>query len=279
MADATTPAVRAPWASGALKRNFKGAYTIWYRDVLRFFTDRMRIVSSIGQPLLFLVVFGTGLASAISNLGGGAVDYRVFMFPGILAMTVLFTSVFSAISVVWDREFGFLKEVMVAPVTRTSVAIGKVLGGSTVAMLQGTILLLLAPLIGISVAFSQVILVMLLMLLLAAMMSAFGILLAARQKTMEGFQMIMNFLLMPMLFISGAFFPLTDVPGWLEFLARLNPVTYGVDAIRQVMLAGTAPDAALEAISLNPLGVDVLVMIGFLVAFLVPAVWLFSRRD
>jgi ABC-2 type transport system permease protein len=110
-------------------------------------------------------------------------------------------------------------------------------------------------------------------------MSAFGILLAARQKTMEGFQMIMNFLLMPMLFISGAFFPLTDVPGWLEFLARLNPVTYGVDAIRQVMLAGTAPDAALEAISLNPLGVDVLVMCGFLAAFLVPAVWLFARRD
>ena len=279
MADATTPAVPAPRIPSALKRNFKGAYTIWYRDVLRFLTDRMRIVSSIAQPLLFLVVFGTGLASAISNLGGGAVDYRVFMFPGILAMTVLFTSVFSAISVVWDREFGFLKEVMVAPVTRTSVAIGKVLGGSTVAMLQGTILLLLAPLIGISVTFSQIILVMLLMLLLAAMMSAFGILLAARQKTMEGFQMIMNFLLMPMLFISGAFFPLTDVPGWPELLARLNPVTYGVDAIRQVMLAGTAPDAALEAITLNPLGVDVLVMCGFLVAFLVPAVWLFARRD
>jgi ABC-2 type transport system permease protein len=279
MADATTQALDAPRVSGALKRNFKGAYTIWYRDVLRFFTDRTRIISSIGQPLLFLVVFGTGLASAISNLGGGAFDYRVFMFPGILAMTVLFTSVFSAISIVWDREFGFLKEVMVAPVTRTSVAIGKVSGGSTVAMLQGTILLLLAPLIGISVTLSQVVLVMLLMLLLAAMMSAFGILLAARQKTMEGFQMIMNFLLMPMLFVSGAFFPLTDVPGWLEFLARLNPVTYGVDAIRQVMLAGSAPDAALDAISLNSLGVDVLVMVGFLVAFLVPAVWLFSRRD
>ena len=118
----------------SLRRNLKGAYTIWYRDIVCFFRDRLRIVVSMGQPLLFLFVFGGGLSGAMSDFGGGGVDFRQFMFPGILAMTILFTSIFSAVSIVWDREFGFLKEVMVAPVSRTAVALGKVAGGSTIAM-------------------------------------------------------------------------------------------------------------------------------------------------
>lgn len=265
----------------SLRRDVKGAYTVWYRDVLRFFTDRTRIVASLGQPLLFLFVFGSGMAAAMSKLGGGEIDYKQFMYPGILGMTVLFTAVFSAVSIVWDREFGFLKEVLVAPVSRTAVALGKVAGGGTVAMLQGTILLLLAPLIGIKLTVGQAVGLMVLMLLMAAMMTSFGILLAARQRTMEGFQMMMNFLLMPMLFLSGAFFPLTTpgIPGWLEVLARLDPVTYGIDALRQVTLAESVAPEALEAISLHAVAVDAAVMLAFTVAFIVPAVWLFGRQD
>jgi ABC-2 type transport system permease protein len=262
-----------------MSRNMKGAYTIWYRDVLRFFTDRSRIIASLGQPLLFLFIFGVGLSSAMSGLAGGEVNYTLFIYPGILAMNVLFTAVFSAVSVVWDREFGFLKEVLVAPVSRTAVALGKVAGGSTVAMFQGSLLLVLAPLVGVPLSLAKVATLVLLMLIGAAMMTSFGLLLASRQRTMEGFQMIMQFLLMPMLFLSGAFFPLTDVPGWLAFLARLNPVTYMVDAIRQVLLAGEMSPEAIEALTILPVQTDVAIMLGVTVAFLIPAVLLFSKQD
>lgn len=191
----------------SLRRNLKGAYTIWYRDVLRCVRDRTRVVTSLAQPLLFLFVFGSGLAPVMSGLGGGHLNFTEFMFPGILGMTVLFTSIFSAVSIVWDREFRFLKEVMVAPVSRTAVALGKVAGGSAVAMFQALIILVLAPAIGIKLAWDQLLVLVGLMLLLAAVMTSFGILIAARQRTMEGFQMIINFLLMPMFFLSGALFP------------------------------------------------------------------------
>lgn len=260
-------------------RGVKGAYTIWYRDVLRFARDRARIVASLGQPLLFLFVFGTGLSPAMSATTGGALDFRQFMFPGILAMAVLFTAIFSAISIVWDREFGFLKEVMVAPVSRTAVALGKVAGGSTVALFQGAIVLLLAPLVGVRLGWSQIVNLIGLMLLLASVMTAFGILIAARQRTMEGFQMMMQFLLMPMFFLSGAFFPLRDVPLWMDWLSALDPVTYGVDALRQETLGGSIPANILQTMTLHPLATDVAVMAGLALVFVVPAVWQFGRQD
>ncbi len=263
----------------SLRRELKGAYTIWYRDVIRFLRDRARIISSLGQPLLFLFVFGSGLAPAMSGLGGGRLDFTQFLFPGILSMTVLFTSVFSAVSIVWDREFGFLKEVMVAPVSRVAVALGKVAGGSTVAMLQGALILILAPLIGIRLSWGQLIVLVGLMLLLAAVMTSFGILIAARQRTMEGFHMIMQFLLMPMFFLSGAFFPLRDVPLWMEWLAKVNPVTYGVDPMRQVALRESIPAQVLEVLRLHPIATDLAIMAGFGLLFIVPAVWLFSKQD
>jgi ABC-2 type transport system permease protein len=263
----------------SLRRELKGAYTIWYRDVIRFLRDRARIISSLGQPLLFLFVFGSGLAPAMSGLGGGRLDFTQFLFPGILSMTVLFTSVFSAVSIVWDREFGFLKEVMVAPVSRVAVALGKVAGGSTVAMLQGALILVLAPLIGIRLNWGQLIVLVGLMLLLAAVMTSFGILIAARQRSMEGFHMIMQFLLMPMFFLSGAFFPLRDVPLWMEWLAKVNPVTYGVDPMRQVALRESIPAQVLEVLRLHPIATDLAIMAGFGLLFIVPAVWLFSKQD
>jgi ABC-2 type transport system permease protein len=263
-------------------RNLKGAYTIWYRDVLRFSRDRMRIAAALGQPLLYLFVFGAGLAPAMSGGSSGplgALDFRQFMFPGILAMAVLFTAIFSAVSIVWDREFGFLKEVMVAPVSRTAVALGKVAGGATVAMFQGIIVLLLAPVVGVRLGVGQIVMLIGLMLLLAAVMTSFGIFIAARQKTMEGFQMMMQFLLMPMFFLSGAFFPLRGVPLWLSWLSRVDPVTYGVDSLRQESLARSLPDGLLRTLALHPIRTDVVVMSVLALAFVVPAVWQFGRRE
>lgn len=263
----------------ALQRSARTMFTIWLRDLLRFTRDRSRLISSLAQPLLFLVLFGGGFSAAISGLGDGELNYTQFLFPGILAMTVLFTAVFSAVSVVWDREFGFLKEVMVAPVSRYAVAAGKVAGGSTVALLQGLIILILAPVLGIAFSWLQVALIIGILLLLAVMMSSFGLLLAARQHSMEGFHMMMNFVLLPMFFLSGAFFPLQGVPAWMHLLATVDPVTYGVDPLRQIVLRGSISDSALSTVALYPLEVNALLMTGFALAFLIPGVWLFSKPD
>jgi len=262
-----------------VKHNLKGIYTIWYRDVIRFSRNRARIVASLGQPLLFLFVFGAGLSPAMGAMAGGNLKFEQFMFPGILAMAVLFTAIFAAVSIVWDREFGFLKEVMVAPVSRVAVALGKLAGGSTVAMFQGSLVLLFAPLLGIKLTLDQALILIGLMLLLALVMSALGILVAARQRSMEGFQVIMNFIMLPMFFLSGAFFPLNGVPIWMEVLARVNPVTYGVDPLRQVALRESLPQVFMDALRLHPITTDVVIMLGFGIAFLVPAVWLFSKQD
>jgi ABC-2 type transport system permease protein len=263
----------------SLKHYINGAYTIWYRDFVRLRRDRMRIIASLGQPLLFLFVFGTGLAPAMSGLAGGALDFRQFMFPGILSMTILFTSIFSAVSIVWDREFGFLKEVMVAPVPRTAVALGKVAGGATVGLFQGIIVLLLAPVLGIKFSPSQLVVLLGLMLMLAVVMTSLGILIAARQRSMEGFQVMMQFLLFPMFFLSGAFFPLRGVPIWLEALSRIDPVTYAVDPLRQVVLSETVPQAVIAAVVLHPIAVDVAIMLLLGLAFIIPAVWLFGKQE
>lgn len=236
----------APPAEGGLSAGVNGIYTMWRRDLLRFVRDRSRIISSFGQPILFLFVFGSGLSPLMGQTTRGAngFNYVQFMFPGIIVMAVLFTAISSAISVVWDREFGFLKEVLVAPVPRWAVVVGKALGGSTTAMLQGTLMLIFAPLVGVRLTILSVLELLPTMLLTAFALSTFGLVVAARLKTMEGFQMIMNFLLMPMFFLSGALFPLTNLPSWLEVLTHLNPVSYGVDAIRQIVLAQSVTSAA-----------------------------------
>ncbi len=261
------------------RHELMAVYTIWLRDVIRFSRDRTRILAALGQPILFLVIFGVGLSPAISDLGGGELDYTAFLFPGIIAMAVLFTAVFSAVSIVWDREFGFLKEVLVAPVSRVSVALGKVAGGSTVALFQGVLMLLLAPLLGIPLTPAQILVLLLLMWLTAATMTSLGVLFAARTRSMEGFHMIINFVMMPVFFLSGAFFPLRGVPLWMEWLARLDPMTYGVDPIRQVLLQHRVSEAVLATLRLYPIAVDVVVLIAFWMLFLVPAVWAFARTE
>jgi ABC-2 type transport system permease protein len=270
-------------ARSRLVHELKGVYTIWYRDVLRFARDRSRIFGSLVQPLLFLFAlgFGVGQLAKSGSIGGlpPNVPFIVFLYPGILCMTVLFTALFSAISIVWDREFGFLREVLIAPVSRVSVALGKVAGGSTVAVIQGAIIMLLGPLLGVHYDLGRVVLMLLTLLLLAAVVTSLGILIAARQKTMEGFQVIMQFILMPMLFLSGAFFPVTGGSGTpaviLRTVAQINPVTYGVELLREIALAGELPSSML----LHPAGVDALILLAFFVVFLVPGVMLFSKQD
>jgi len=258
----------------------RGVYTIWYRDILRFWHDKMRMVGSVILPLLFLFVFGSGLSIRTGSLGPG-IDFAQFMFPGIIGMTVLMSSFMAGVSVVWDREFGFLKEVLVAPISRASVAVGKTLGAATVAMLQGIIILLFAPLIGVSLSVWTVLAVLPLMLLLSASMGSMGILLATRIRSMEAFQAVMQMLMFPMIFLSGVFFPLQGIPVWMDILVKINPATYGIAPIRQVML-GTSPDSPF---AINLLGHtmslwdNITVLAAFGVIMILLAMWSFSNQE
>jgi len=219
----------------------RAIYTIWLRDVKRFFRERSRIVGMMLQPILFLVLVGNGIASSFRMAGAPAgFNYLEFMFPGIVGMTVLFSAVFSAMSVVWDREFGFLKEVVVAPVPRWTLAIGKALGGSTTAVIQGAIILIIAPLAGVSLTITSVVELLALLFVISLALASLGLVIAANLSSMEGFQIIMNFLIMPMFFLSGALFPLKNVAAWMAVLTKIDPLTYGVDALRHVIYGESA---------------------------------------
>ena len=260
--------------------NLKGIYTIWYRDILRFWHDKMRLIGSITFPLLFLFVFGTGLSSRMGSLGEG-VDFAQFIFPGIIAMTVMMTSFMAGMSIVWDREFGFLKEVLVAPISRISVSIGKALGSATVALLQGMLILLLAPVIGVSLSPGIVMALVPLMALLAIAMGSLGILLATRIRSMEAFQATMQMLMFPMVFLSGVFFPMQGLPSWMSVLVKLNPATYGVAPIRQVML-GTAPDSPFNIILFGhtmSIWENTAVLAAFGTAMILLAMWSFGNQE
>ena len=257
-----------------------GIYTIWYRDILRFWHDKVRLMGTITFPLLFLFVFGSGLSARMGSLGAG-IDFVQFMFPGIIGMTVLMSSFSAGMSVVWDREFGFLKEVLVAPISRSSVAIGKTLGAATVALLQGLLILVLAPLIGVSFSVGSILAVLPLMLLLAATMGSLGILLATRIRSMEAFQAVMQMLLFPMIFLSGVFFPLEGQPAWMNVLVKLNPATYGIAPIRQVIL-GVSTDSPFSIDLFGhtmSLWDNVAVLAGFGLVTLLLAIWSFGNQE
>jgi ABC-2 type transport system permease protein len=260
--------------------NLRGIYIIWYRDVLRFWHDKMRLISAITFPVLFLFVFGSGLSSRMGFLGPG-IDFAKFIFPGIIGMTVLMSAFMAGVSVVWDREFGFLKEVLVAPISRASVAVGKTLGATTVALLQGTLILLLAPAIGLSFSVWTLLALLPLMALLAASMGSLGILLATRIRSMEAFQAVTQMLLFPMVFLSGAFFPVQGLPSWMNVLVKVNPVSYGIAPIRQIIL-GAVPDSSFSIIVFGhtmSIWNNVAVLAGFGTAMIVMAMWSFSNEE
>jgi ABC-2 type transport system permease protein len=232
----------------------RAVYIIWYRDVIRYWRDRTRFVASFAQPVLYLLIFGTGLASSFRSAGGSGLgfDYLQFIYPGVIALTVLFTAIFASVSIVWDREFGFLKEVLVAPVGRWAVAVGKVLGGATQATFQGVIMLILAPLAGVHLGPLAVIEMIPLIFTLAFAVCAMGVAIASRIKSMQAFQVVMNFITLPIFFLSGALFPLTNLPGWLTVLTRLDPAAYGVDPLRRVVLTSSGvPAAVIDRLSLT----------------------------
>jgi ABC-2 type transport system permease protein len=239
--------VRVPPRS--FRSELRAMRIVWRRELIRFRADRMRIVTALVQPLLFLFVLGSGLQQ-LSSASTHGVNLKTFIYPGILCIAVMFTAMFSAASIVWDREFGFLREMMVAPVRRSSIVIGKCLGGATVASFQGVILICLAG--AVHVPYDPVLLLGIfgLQLLLAFSITAFGVMVAARIKQMQSFMGVMQMIVMPMFFISGALFPVAHLPGWLAVLNRIDPLTYAVDPMRRLVFnhlhIGTAAKRALD---------------------------------
>jgi len=216
-----------------------GAWVVAYRELLRFIQERSRMLGAFAMPLLFLVIFGAGFNRLVGTLVPG-VDFVQFIYPGIIAMMVLMQSVMSGLSVVWDREFGFLKEILVAPIGRVGIVLGKALGAATVAVLQGLVMLLLAPFLGVSVTPLLVLQLIPVLVIVSVSLSGLGILVASRMRSQQGFQLIVQLIIFPLIFLSGVFFPVNNVAAWLGTVSRFNPLTYGVDAIRQLFLGGNA---------------------------------------
>jgi ABC-2 type transport system permease protein len=229
-----TVAVRVPARSW--RSEYRAIKIVWRRELIRFANDRMRIVTSLIQPLLFLFVLGSGLQT-LSAASSHGVDLKTFIYPGILCISVMFTAMFSAASIVWDREFGFLREMMVAPIRRSSIVVGKCLGGATVASFQGVIVLALAGLVHVPYDPLLILGVFGLQLLLAYTVTAFGVMIAIRIKQMQSFMGVMQMIVMPMFFLSGALYPVSGLPQWLAVLNRIDPLTYAVDPMRRLVFS------------------------------------------
>jgi ABC-2 type transport system permease protein len=207
---------------------------VWRRELIRFFGDKLRIVTALVQPFLFLFVLGSGLQHVAAG-GTYGVNFKTFIYPGILCIAVMFTAMFSTASIVWDREFGFLREMMVAPIRRSSIVVGKVFGAATVASFQGLIVLAIAPLVHVPYAPTLLISVFAIQLLLAFSIASFGAMVAVRIKQMQSFMAVMQMIITPMYFISGAMFPPSGLPTWLTILNRIDPIAYAVDPIRRIV--------------------------------------------
>ena len=228
-----TPVATVHVPASGLRHQVRGAAVVWQREMIRFGRDRSRIISSLVQPVLFLFVLGTGLSSLIAS--NGDVDFRTFLFPGVLATSVLFTAAFSGISMVWDREFGFLREMLVAPVSTTAILTGKCLGGATVATLQSLIILALAGLVGVPYNLVMMAKLVLLLFLMAFMICALGLFLSARIKQVQSAMPLVQLTITPLMFLSGSLFPLSNLPGWLHVATTVNPMTYAVEPIRSTV--------------------------------------------
>jgi ABC-2 type transport system permease protein len=243
-------------------------YILWLRELKKYSRSRTQIIASLGQPLLYLLVLGFGLGPMFQKAGGGS--YLQFVAPGVMGMTVLFTSVFSGIALLWDRQFGFLKETLVAPVPRIQVMIGRTLGGATVAMIQGTLIFVVCLIVGFRpVSLLAVPLGFVFMGLIASVFAALGTAIGSSLQDMQGFQLIMNFLVLPIFFLSGALFKLDNLPKPLSIITHLDPLTYGVDGLRSVLIG----DSHFSMYT------DALVLLCVAAAFICLGAWRFSKIE
>jgi ABC-2 type transport system permease protein len=287
MTAATADVVRVTVPPRTFRNELRAMKIVWRRELIRFANDRMRIVSSLVQPLLFLFILGAGL-NQLSKTGTHGVALTTFIYPGVLCISVMFTAMFSAASIVWDREFGFLREMMVAPIRRSSIVIGKALGGATVASFQGVILICLAGVVHVPYDPVLILGILGIQALLAFSITAFGLMVAVRIKQMQSFMGVMQLIVMPMFFISGALFPIAALPAWLEVLNRVDPLTYAVDPMRKLVFAHLdISDQARHALDPGmtwgswhvPAGLEI-AMVGLLgVVLLAIAIWEFTTTE
>lgn len=249
--------------------NGQAIYVIWLRDVKRFIRARSRLLGNIVQPFFFLSILGFGLSSAI--FPGIPSGYRFidFLTPGIVAMAVLFSSIFSGVSVLWDKQFGFLQEVLVAPVSRLSIVIGRTFGGATTALIQGFVILAIALALGVKVSLIGLATGILFMVLLAFSAVGFGLIVASQMEDFHGFQLIMNLIIFPLFFLSSAIFPIEGLPNWLKAVAFVNPLTYGVDGLRY----------SLIGFSSIPIWIDLSVLLAFCMVMVSVGSYLFGRSE
>jgi len=243
-------------------------YALWKREIIRFFRSKSRLLGSLGMPFFFLAILGSGL-NGVFNMPGMEGNYLQFIAPGIIAMVLMFGSVFQGIIVLMDRQFGFLKETLVAPVSRLSIVLGKALGGATTAMIQGTIILFIAMLLGAQLQLENVITLLAFMFLISVTFVSLGITIASMLQDMHGFQLIMNFMLMPLFFLSGALFPLSTAPNFLKIASLFDPLTYSVNGLR-FLLIGQSDIGFIEC---------TVVLIGFAAVFIALAIFLFNRIE
>src|SRR5487761_285519 len=247
---------------------WRGTWVVAYREILRFVSDRSRMLSSFAMPLLFLVIFGAGFTKVMGPLARG-VNFIQFMYPGIIAMTVLTSSLFAGISVVWDREYGFLKELLVAPLGRTGIVLGKAAGGTMVALVQALAMLVLAPFLGVALNLKIVLLLIPMVAILSLGLSGLGILIASFMHSQQGFQVLIQILI----------FPINNVPAWMEVISKVNPLTYGVDAIRQIFL-GNALGLGVTVFGHTMTLLNEVLLVGALGAVLLgAAVLAFNRQE
>ncbi|MFA6048169.1 MAG: ABC transporter permease [Parcubacteria group bacterium] len=241
-------------------------YILWLRQLKRYFRSRSRMIGSLGQPILFLLALGYGFGPVFQKAGQG--NYLEFLAPGVIGMSIIFTAIFSGIEIIWDRQFGFLKETLVAPVSRLNIMIGRTIGGATVATGQGVIVFFIAMIAGFRpVNYYMIPMAFLVMALIALLFTALGTAIASRLEDFQGFQLIMNFLVMPLFFLSGALFPLTGLPKAIAIITRIDPLTYGIDALRGFLIS----------VSYYSMTFDIIILSALTALFLLVGSYLFSK--
>lgn len=272
----------------SIQRYLRVIWILWWRDLLHYWRNRTRAIVGLTMPMLWLFIFGGGITNSLSAGGqqfSGPINYIQFIFPGIIAMSLIFNSIFSALNTVKDKELGFLKEILVAPVPRSTIVMGRAFGAASTSAIQGMLILVLAPLVGMDMSFGMIVGLIPMIWLVAFALSSIGMLLVSFFDNQEAFQYIVNFVNMPMFFLSGALFPLSQVPDWMDILVRINPASYAVDGMRRVVLYfQTVPNDVINRLSFDVFGynlsilTDVIVLVVFSAIMLTGAAIAFNRN-